>query len=56
LTNVRTAPRNFDLQLAIATLRLPAELYVETETIPIVYGGNTAGLCSFAQQWSGVLT
>jgi hypothetical protein len=38
--------RNFDLQLAIATLRLPAQFYAEIEAIPVVYGGNRAGFCS----------
>jgi hypothetical protein len=44
LTSVRTATRNFDLELAIATLRLHTQLYVETATIPVVYGGNRARL------------
>ena len=43
-TSVRTATRNFDLELAIATLRLHTQLYVEIETIPVVFGGNRAGL------------
>jgi hypothetical protein len=43
-TSVRTATRNFDLELATATLRLHTQLYVEIETIPVVYGGNRAGL------------
>jgi hypothetical protein len=30
-TSVRTATRNFDLELAIATLRLHTQLYVEIE-------------------------
>ena len=45
MTSARTATRNFDLLLAIATLRLPARLYVEVgtiPTIPVVYGGNRA--------------
>jgi hypothetical protein len=46
LTSILTATRNFDLQLAIATLRLPAELYAESGRIPVVYGGNTAELYS----------
>jgi hypothetical protein len=33
LMSVRTALRNFDLQLAIATLRCLPELYVEIGTI-----------------------
>jgi hypothetical protein len=47
-TSVRTATRNFDLELAIATLRLHTQLYVEIETIPVVFGGNRAGL---SQAW-----
>lgn len=43
LTSVRTAARNFDLELATATLRLPGELYVGTEAILVVHGGNRAG-------------
>jgi hypothetical protein len=45
LRSARTATRTFDLQLAIATLRLPALIYVELErfrTLPIVHGGNRA--------------
>jgi hypothetical protein len=34
LTSARTAMRSFDLQLAIATLRLPPKLYVEIGTNP----------------------
>jgi hypothetical protein len=38
--------RNFDLQLAIATLRLPALSFMSRleriRTIPVVYGGNRA--------------
>jgi hypothetical protein len=34
LTSARTATRTFDLQLAIATPRLPAQLYVEIGTNP----------------------
>jgi len=34
LTSARTATRTFDLQLAIATLRLPAQLHVEIGTNP----------------------
>ena len=39
LTSVRTAMRNFDLELAIATSR-PAKPYVEIGTIPVVHGSN----------------
>jgi hypothetical protein len=42
--------RNFDLELAIATLRLSPQLYVEIETIPVVYGGNRAGLSHFGSE------
>jgi hypothetical protein len=38
LTSARTATRTFDLQLAIATLRLPAQLYVEIGTNPNASG------------------
>src|SRR5258705_11576796 len=38
LTSARTAMRNFDLQLAIATLRLPAQLHVEIGTNPNASG------------------
>ena len=43
LMSVRTATRNFDLQLAIATLQLPAPGdWNEFRTLPVVYGGNRA--------------
>lgn len=46
MTSARTAMRNFDLQLAIATLRLPALSFMSRleriRTIPVVYGGNRA--------------
>ena len=45
LISVRTATRNFDLQLAIATLQLPAPALFRLErirTLPVVYGGNRA--------------
>lgn len=48
LTSARTATRNFDLQLAIATLRLPRPSFMSRleriRTLPVVYGGNRAGL------------
>ena len=46
LTSARTARRTFDLQLAIATLRLPAPAsrLERIRTIPVVYGGNRAVL------------
>jgi hypothetical protein len=41
--SVRTATRNFDLELAIASDCIP-QLYVESGMIPVVYGGNRAEL------------
>jgi hypothetical protein len=47
LTSVRSAIRNFDLLLAIATpLTGVPQLYLGIGTIPIVCGGNRAGFCS----------
>jgi len=47
LTSVRSAIRNFDLLLAIATpLTGVPQLYLGIGTIPIVCGGNRASFCS----------
>jgi hypothetical protein len=46
LTSVRTAARNFDLLLAIATPSTSAPALVETGMILIVCGGDRADLCS----------
>jgi hypothetical protein len=55
LTSARTARRTFDLQLAIATLRLPAlaSRLERIRTIPVVYGGNSAVL--FEKRSAGVV-
>ena len=42
--SARTATRTFDLQLAIAALRLAASALDRIRTIPVVYGGNRASL------------
>jgi hypothetical protein len=48
LMSARTATRTFDLQLAIATLRLPAPALCRDwngiRTLPVVHGGNRPAL------------
>ena len=46
LMSARTAARNFDLQLAIATPPIACHELVDAGTIPVVHGGNRADLCS----------